>query len=86
MSDLYETLGLDKNATPEEIKEAYKLAAQSAHPDKEGGDTEKFQLIVTAYKVLSSEDKRKQYDETGNIDNCVDNKQGVQTQMMNKEF
>ncbi len=84
--NLYEALGLDKEATSEQIKEAYKRAAQSAHPDKEGGDTEKFQLIATAYKILSNEDKKKQYDETGDINNNVDNKQGVQTQMMNKEF
>jgi curved DNA-binding protein len=61
MSDYYQTLGVSKNATPDEIKKAYRKLASATHPDK-GGDTKKFQDIQTAYAVLSDEQKRAQYD------------------------
>jgi curved DNA-binding protein len=61
MSDHYQTLGIDKNATPDEIKKAYRKLASATHPDK-GGDTKKFQEIQAAYAVLSDEEKRAQYD------------------------
>ena len=61
MSDYYQTLGVSKNATPDEIKKAYRKLASATHPDK-GGDTKKFQDIQAAYAVLSDEQKRAQYD------------------------
>jgi len=67
MMDLYKILGIDNNATPEDIKQAYRKAAQLNHPDK-GGDTELFQQIKTAYEVLSDTERRQQYDQTGNIE------------------
>jgi DnaJ-class molecular chaperone len=57
----YDTLGLHKGATPDEIKKAYRKLASQHHPDK-GGDTAKFQEIQTAYDTLSDPDKRQQYD------------------------
>jgi len=61
MTDYYQTLGLTKNASPDEIKKAYRKLASQHHPDK-GGDTAKFQEIQTAYDTLSNPEKRAQYD------------------------
>jgi curved DNA-binding protein len=61
MSNPYDTLGVPKNATTDEIKKAYRKLASATHPDK-GGDTKKFQDIQAAYAVLSDEQKRAQYD------------------------
>ena len=57
----YQTLGIDKNASPDEIKKAYRRLASQHHPDK-GGDTATFQKIQVAYDVLSDSEKRRQYD------------------------
>ncbi len=57
----YETLGITKNATPEEIKRAYRKLASQHHPDK-GGDTAMFQKVEEAYRVLSDPQKRAEYD------------------------
>lgn len=59
--DHYSTLGVAKNATPDEIKKAYRKLASQHHPDK-GGDKAKFQDIQAAYDTLSNPDKRQQYD------------------------
>jgi len=61
MSDFYSTLGVDRGATPDEIKRAYRRAASAHHPDK-GGDKNKFQEIEEAYRTLSDPQKRQQYD------------------------
>lgn len=57
----YQTLGIAKTATPDEIKKAYRKLASKHHPDK-GGDTATFQKIQIAYDVLSDTEKRQQYD------------------------
>lgn len=59
--DHYNTLGVAKNATPDEIKKAYRKLASQHHPDK-GGDTATFQKIQTAYETLSDPAKRQQHD------------------------
>ena len=59
--DHYNTLGVAKNATSDEIKKAYRKLASQHHPDK-GGDKAKFQDIQAAYDTLSNPDKRQQYD------------------------
>jgi DnaJ-class molecular chaperone len=61
MQDLYQTLGVSKTATDEEIKQAYRKLAMKHHPDR-GGDEKKFQEIKNAYEVLSDPAKRQQYD------------------------
>ena len=61
MTDHYQTLGVSKGASQEEIKRAYRKLAAQHHPDR-GGDTAKFQELQAAYDVLSDEQKRGQYD------------------------
>lgn len=63
--DYYEILGISKNASPEEIKRAYRRLAQKYHPDKSGGDEKKFKEVNEAYQILSDPQKRSQYDQFG---------------------
>ena len=66
--DYYEILGVDKKATAEEIKKAYRKKAIQYHPDKNPGDKEaeeKFKEAAEAYDVLSNPDKRARYDRFG---------------------
>lgn len=64
MSDLYAALELERGADAADVKRAYRKKAQEHHPDK-GGDKERFQVVKSAYEVLSDPDRRKRYDETG---------------------
>ncbi len=64
MEDYYKILEVDKTASKEEIKKAYRKLAHKHHPDK-GGDEAKFKKISEAYAVLSNDEKRKQYDMFG---------------------
>lgn len=68
MSDHYQTLGVAKNATPDDIKKAYRRLAGIHHPDK-GGDTAEFQKIEEAYRILSDPEKRRQYDNPNPFNN-----------------
>ena len=63
--DFYQTLGLSKSATPEEIKKAYRRLAHEHHPDKDKGNADKFKQINEAYQVLSNPDKKASYDRFG---------------------
>ena len=62
--NLYEILGLQKNANSQQIREAYKTLVRKEHPDK-GGNAEKFKKIQKAYDILSDDEKRVYYDQTG---------------------
>ncbi len=64
MKNYYEILGVPKNASKEEIKQAYRKLAHQYHPDK-GGDEKKFKEINEAYQVLGDERKKAQYDQFG---------------------
>lgn len=63
--DYYQTLGVAKNASQDEIKKAFRKLAHTHHPDKGTGDEAKFKEINEAYQVLSDEKKRSQYDNYG---------------------
>jgi len=61
----YESLGVSKNATQDEIKKAYRKLVREVHPDRNPGSEERFKEVQGAYDVLSDPDKRKQYDRHG---------------------
>jgi len=63
-TNYYDTLGVKKDASADQIKRAFRKLARKYHPDA-GGDEEKFKKVNEAYEVLSDPEKRKQYDEYG---------------------
>ena len=63
--DYYKILGVEKNATTEEVKKAFKKLAMQHHPDRPGGSEAKFKEINEAYQVLGDAEKRKKYDQFG---------------------
>jgi molecular chaperone DnaJ len=67
--DYYKTLGVDKKASQEDIKKAYRKLARQYHPDtnKDAGAEERFKSISEAYDVLGDPDKRKKYDRGGSV-------------------
>ncbi len=70
MADHYQTLGIDRDASPEAIKKAFRKLARSTHPDANPGDPEaeaRFRRIAEAYEVLSDPDRRAQYDRGGDL-------------------
>src|SRR4051794_41647152 len=62
---LYESLGVSKNASQDEIKKAYRKLVREVHPDRNPGSEERFKEVQGAYDVLSDPQKRKQYDRVG---------------------
>ena len=74
--DLYEALRLTKSASESEIKRAYRKKSLEVHPDRvpeaeKASATEKFQCLSRVYTVLSDQDKRALYDESGEVDDDV---------------
>lgn len=63
--DYYKILGIEKNASPDEVKKAFKKLALQHHPDRPTGDEKKFKEINEAYQVLNDVEKRKKYDQFG---------------------
>jgi len=63
--DYYETLGINKGASKDEIKKAFYKLAHKYHPDKKGGNEAKFKEVNEAYQVLSDDSKRSKYDQFG---------------------
>lgn len=68
--DLYHVLGVSRDASPEEIKRAYRHLVRQCHPDYHPGDHEKeeqFKQVAVAYEILSDPEKRRQYDTYGTV-------------------
>ncbi len=63
--DYYKILGVEKNASTDEIKKAFKKLAMQHHPDRPGGNEAKFKEVNEAYQVLSDQSKRQKYDQFG---------------------
>ncbi len=66
--ELYQVLGLDRNASTDDIKKAYRKKAMELHPDRHQGDKSKeaeFKQVSEAYSVLSDSSKKSQYDAMG---------------------
>jgi DnaJ-class molecular chaperone len=66
MNNYYETLGVSKDATQDEIKKAYRKLVIQYHPDKNPEGGEKFKEIASAYEVIGNDTKRAQYDNSLN--------------------
>lgn len=69
--DHYKVLGVDNDATQEDIKKAYRRLASKHHPDK-GGDAEEFRNVQQAYEILSDPDTRSQYDNPNSFNDFVE--------------
>jgi DnaJ-class molecular chaperone len=65
--DYYETLGINRDASKEDIKKAFRKLAHQYHPDKKGGSAEKFKEVNEAYSVLSDDKKRAEYNAYGRV-------------------
>jgi len=66
-ANLYEVLGVDKSADQTAIRKAYRSRAKNVHPDA-GGSAESFELVRLAHDCLSDAERRRRYDETGQVD------------------
>ena len=75
--DYYDILGIKKDASLNEIRQAFRKLAQKHHPDKGGGDVEKFKEINQAYQILSNPEKRKMYDQYGSAFEQVQSRGGA---------
>jgi len=64
---MYDVLGLPRDASPDDVKKAYRKLAREHHPDK-GGDAEKFKKVQEAYEILSDPQKRANFDQFGAAD------------------
>ncbi|MEK9176854.1 MAG: DnaJ domain-containing protein, partial [Patescibacteria group bacterium] len=65
--DYYSILGIDRKASSEDIKKAFRKRAHQYHPDKKGGNEAKFKELSEAYAVLSDDKKRAEYDSYGRV-------------------
>ena len=67
MRDLYDILGVSRDANADVIRKAYRVLVKRLHPDKQSGSEAAFQEVVQAYEVLGDESRRSLYDKHGDI-------------------
>lgn len=80
MKSPYETLGVAKDATPNDVKKAFRKKAKSAHPDA-GGSSEEFHEAEKAYAILANPVRRQRFDATGKTDDPETFRQKVVTEL-----
>lgn len=68
--NLYEIFGVRRNASHEAIKKAFRARVKTAHPDA-GGTADEFRLVHLAWRVLSDPERRRRYDETGQVEDLA---------------
>lgn len=73
MSDPYEVLGVPRNATPDQVRAAYRRLAVKTHPDKTGGDDSEFKRVAEAYETLSDPQKKSRHDSGGGFEALFNN-------------
>jgi DnaJ-class molecular chaperone len=74
---LYDILGVEKDASMDAIKKAWRRVAKKFHPDKKNGDKKKFQQAQEAYNVLKDQESRDHYDATGDVKKDVDSSESM---------
>jgi len=82
MADLYEDLGVPRDATPQELKQAYRRKAMRTHPDRHGGSKEDFSRLRLAYTVLSDPERRQKYDRDGTLEHEISGELQTLAQML----
>src|SRR5918994_2615073 len=73
----YEVLGVPREASQEEIRNAYRRLAKDRHPDRTGGSTEEFSLLQEAHAVLSDPNRRRTHDEALDLAHAADQLSGL---------
>src|ERR687896_1211715 len=73
----YDVLGVPREASQEEIRQAYRSLAKDRHPDRAGGSTEEFSLLQEAHAVLSDPNRRRQHDEALDLAHAADQLAGL---------
>lgn len=85
MTDLYETLGVERTASAADVKAAYRRRARKAHPDT-GGSSEAMTALTVAYATLGDADKRAEYDATGKYGSTIDQARGEALDLINQIY
>src|ERR687896_76948 len=82
----YEVLGVPREASQEEIRNAYRRLAKDRHPDLAGGSTQEFSLLQEAHAVLSDPNRRRQHDEALDLAHAADQLAGLDFGSMEDEL
>lgn len=85
-TNLYEILGVNSDATAAQLRKGYYRKALLCHPDKVPGKDEEFKAITVAYEILKNDESRKEYDETGEMNDDEDARDGDWTNYFSSIF
>ena len=89
MKNYYQILGLERSASKDEVKKAFRLYASKYHPDKQSGDKffeERFKELYEAYEVLSDDNKRRNYDFSFSTNSNSDNRTNYDKNKENEQI